>query len=130
MTPPENRALPIPHLLLALLVVGIWGTNFVVIHVGLARFPAMTFAALRFSLVSLPLLPFVPWPNAARRPVIVYGLLIGLGQFGLMLFAMQGHISPGLASLLIQAQAFFTVAIAVLAAGRSEERRVGKECRL
>lgn len=117
MTPPENRALPIPHLLLALLVVGIWGTNFVVIHVGLARFPAMTFAALRFSLVSLPLLPFVPWPNAARRPVIVYGLLIGLGQFGLMLFAMQGHISPGLASLLIQAQAFFTVAIAVLAAG-------------
>jgi len=103
--------------MLALLVVTIWGTNFVVIHVGLARFPALTFAALRFTLVSLPLLPFVRWPGAKRAPVVFYGLLVGLGQFGLMLFAMQGHISPGLASLLIQSQAFFTVAIAILVAG-------------
>lgn len=117
MKPPETGSLPLLHLLLALLVVAIWGTNFVVIHVGLAQFPALTFAALRFTLVSLPLLPFVRWPGAARGPVVAYGLLIGLGQFGLMLFAMQGHISPGLASLLIQAQAFFTVAISMLVAG-------------
>lgn len=117
MRPTESEALPLSHLMLALLVVGIWGTNFVVIHVGLAHFPALTFAALRFTLVSLPLLPFVRWPGATRAPVIAYGLLIGLGQFGLMLFAMQGHVSPGLASLLIQAQAFFTVAIAIMVAG-------------
>ena len=109
--------IPHPHLLLALLVVAIWGTNFVVIHLGLAHFHALTFATLRFVVASLPFIPFMAWPATRKAPVIIYGLLIGVGQFGLMLFAMQGHISPGLASVLIQAQAFFTVIIAVLATG-------------
>lgn len=51
------------------------------------------------------------------RMVASYGLLIGVGQFGLMFTAMQGHISPGLASVIIQAQAFFTVTISVLVDG-------------
>jgi O-acetylserine/cysteine efflux transporter len=104
--------MPLSHLALAVLVVGIWGTNFVVIHVGLARFPPFTFAALRFLLASIPLLWFVPRPRLPLGPVIAYGLLIGVGQFGLMLYALAGHIAPGLASLVIQTQAFFTVAIA------------------
>jgi O-acetylserine/cysteine efflux transporter len=49
--------------------------------------------------------------------VASYGLLVGVGQFGLMLYAMDGHITPGLASTIIQTQAFFTVALAVLANG-------------
>lgn len=77
--------MPPSHLALAVLVVGIWGTNFVVIHVGLARFPPFTFAALRFLLASIPLLWFVPRPRLPLGPVIAYGLLIGVGQFGLML---------------------------------------------
>lgn len=109
--------MPLTHLLLAVLVVAIWGTNFVIIHLGLAHFNALTFAALRFAFASIPLIPFLAWPAIGKGSVIAYGLLIGVGQFGLMLFAMQGHISPGLASLLIQAQAFFTVIIAVLATG-------------
>ena len=40
--------MPITHFLLALAVVFVWGTNFVVIHSGLAEFPPFVFATLRF----------------------------------------------------------------------------------
>jgi len=106
--------MPFTHLLLGLLVVAIWGTNFVVMDVGLSHFPPLTFAGLRFALASLPLLLFVPQPRIAPARLVAYGLLSGVGQFGLMLYALSGHISPGLASLLIQAQAFFTVGLASL----------------
>lgn len=108
--------MPLTHFLLALLVVAIWGTNFVVMDVGLSHFPPLTFAGLRFALASLPLLFFVPRPRIPLGRLVSYGLLSGVGQFGLMLYALSGHISPGLASLLIQAQAFFTVGLAALVA--------------
>jgi O-acetylserine/cysteine efflux transporter len=115
--PPPLQALPLSHCLLALLVVAIWGTNFVVIHQGLAQFSPFTFASLRFFLSSVPLLLFLPRPKTSLRLVVVYGLLVGAGQFGLMLYAMHGRISPGLASVLIQTQAFFTVGLAMLIGG-------------
>jgi O-acetylserine/cysteine efflux transporter len=118
----SGGAIPLSHLLLAVLVVAIWGTNFVVIHFGLAHFHALTFATLRFAVASFPFLPFLAWPHARGSRVILYGLLTGVGQFGLMLVAMQGHISPGLASVLIQAQAFFTVIIAVTMSGERLNR--------
>ena len=105
------------HVALAVLIVAIWGTNFVVIHVGLRHFPPFTFAALRFALASFPLLWFVPRPRISLRLLAAYGLLIGVGQFGLMLYAIAGHIAPGLASLLIQTQAFFTVGLAMILNG-------------
>lgn len=109
--------MPLAHVALAVLVVAIWGTNFVVIHVGLAQFPPFTFAALRFLLASLPLLWFVPRPHVPAKILLAHGLLNGIGQFGLMLYAIAGHISPGLASLLIQTQAFFTIGLAIWLAG-------------
>jgi O-acetylserine/cysteine efflux transporter len=113
-----NRdALPPLHLLLALIVIAVWGTNFVVIKWGLADFPPLTFAALRFSFAVLPAIfflkrPAVPWWNLA-----LYGVLIGVGQFGMLYIAMTNMISPGLASLVVQVQAFFTIGFAMLMAG-------------
>jgi O-acetylserine/cysteine efflux transporter len=49
----------------------------------------------------------VPW-----RKLAAFGLLIGVGQFGLLFWAMRADISPGLASLVIQTQVFFTIALA------------------
>ena len=114
MTTPVAARLPLSHLLLAVAVVAVWGSNFVVVHVGLEQFPPFTFAALRFMLASLPLLAFVPRPKTSIANIAAYGGLIGFGQFGLMFYAMHGHISPGLASVLIQTQAFFTVGLAML----------------
>ena len=46
-----------------------------------------------------------------------YGLLIGVAQFGLMFIAMTRFVSPGLASLVVQVQVFFTIGLAMLLAG-------------
>ena len=103
---------PLPHLATALLVVAIWGTNFVVIRVGLDHLPPLLFAALRFMLAAA-LAPLVPRPRIGWGSLASYGLLIGAGQFGLLFVAMRGHISPGLASLVIQMQVFFTIGLSV-----------------
>ena len=109
--------LPLRHLLLALAVVAVWGTNFVVIKSALLHLPPLLFAALRFALVWLPAAFFVPRPAASWRNLGAYGLLIGVGQFGFLYIAVNGHISPGLASLVVQAQVFFTIALAMGLAG-------------
>ena len=44
----------------------------------------------------------------------VYGVAVGVGQFGILYFAIDGNISPGLASLVIQTQVFFTIGFAML----------------
>jgi O-acetylserine/cysteine efflux transporter len=102
------------HLLLALLVVAIWGTNFVVIKAALATLPPLLFAALRFTLAFVPAALIVARPAVPWRTLAAYGTLIGAGQFGLMFIAMRGDITPGLASLVIQTQVFFTIGLAML----------------
>ena len=110
-------ALPPLHLLLALVVVAVWGTNFVVIKWGLADFPPLTFAALRFSFAVLPAVFFLKRPKVSWWNLAAYGLLIGVGQFGVLYIAMTEWISPGLASLVVQTQVFFTIGFAMLMAG-------------
>jgi O-acetylserine/cysteine efflux transporter len=105
--------IPLSHLALVLLVVAIWGTNFVVIRVGLDHLPPLLFAGLRFSLAFLPALGLVRRPPVSWGSLAAYGLLIGAGQFGLLFIAMDGHVSPGLASLVVQMQVFFTIGLSV-----------------
>lgn len=117
-----KTSLSLRHFLLALAVVAVWGSNFVVIKLALSQMPPLLFATLRFTVVVLPLVfflkrPLVPWRNLAG-----YGLLIGVGQFGLLFVAMNGHISPGLASLVIQVQVFFTIGLAMALAGEGLQR--------
>ena len=105
------------HLLLALAVVAVWGTNFVVIKWGLADFPPLTFAALRFAFAVFPAVFFLKRPPVPIWNLAAYGVLIGVGQFGMLYIAMTHWISPGLASLVVQTQAFFTIGLAMLLAG-------------
>jgi len=109
----RSDRLPISHLLLALAIVAVWGTNFVVIKISLESFPPFLFAALRYFFVLLPVFFFVPKPKVSWRNLCAYGLATGVGQFGAMYFAIDGHISPGLASLVIQTQVFFTIGFAM-----------------
>ena len=101
------------QLLLALTVVFIWGTNFVVIKFGLAELPPLLFATLRFALAALPWMLFIRRPAVAWRYLAAFGILLGVGQFGLLFIAMRADISPGLASLVIQVQVFFTVGLSI-----------------
>jgi O-acetylserine/cysteine efflux transporter len=91
--------------------VGVWGTNFVVIKAALADFPPFLFALLRFVFSAVPLAFFLPRPRTRWRWIVLYGAFLGAGQFGLLYYALRSDISPGLASLVIQAQAFFTIAL-------------------
>lgn len=98
---------------LALTVVLIWGVNFVVIHVGLPGVPPLLFAALRFTAVCL-VVPFVPRPRVRWRDLAAVGLLMSAGQFGFLYCALAAGLASGLASLVLQAQALFTVAVAAV----------------
>ena len=110
-------SIPLPHLLIALAVVAVWGTNFVVIRLALDELPPLLFAALRFTVSLVPAILFLKRPAIPWRYLAAYGLLIGVGQFGLIFIAMDGRITPGLASLIIQMQVFFTIGIFVWRGG-------------
>ena len=103
--------------LLALAVVFVWGTNFAIIRIGLDSLPPLLFASLRFTLVLIPAVFFLPRPRANWSNLAVYGVAVGFGQFGLLFLAMDGMISPGLASLVIQMQVFFTIGFSMARSG-------------
>lgn len=109
--------LSLRHFLLALAVVIVWGTNFVVIKLALGQLPPFLFAAMRFTLALVPAMFFLPRPNVGWRNLAAYGMLIGVGQFGLLYLAINGHISPGIASLVVQTQVFFTIGLSMRLSG-------------
>jgi O-acetylserine/cysteine efflux transporter len=109
----KSYTLPASHLLLALAIVAVWGTNFVVIKLTLGAFPPFLFAALRYTFAFLPLVFFIRRPKVSWVNLCIYGLAVGVGQFGILYFAVDGRISPGLASLVIQTQVFFTIGFAM-----------------
>ena len=109
----KSNQLPLSHLLLALAIVAVWGTNFVVIKLSLDAFPPFLFAALRYTFAFLPLVFFIPKPKVSWTNMCAYGVAIGVGQFGILFFAIDGRISPGLASLVVQTQVFFTIGFAM-----------------
>ena len=96
----------------ALAVVVIWGLNFVVMKLGLPGLGPMLLGALRFAAASLPFLLWVPRPNVPWRFVVLYGLVQGVGQFGLLFTGIALGMTAGMASVVMQAQAFFTLLLA------------------
>lgn len=109
--------MPLKDLLLALVVIIAWGLNFVVIKVGLDGLPPMLLGALRFALVALPAVFLIKRPQLPWRWLIAYGATISLGQFAFLFEAMHNGMPPGLASLVLQSQAFFTLFFAALFLG-------------
>ena len=85
--------------LLALLVVVVWGLNFVVIKVGLHNMPPLMLAGLRFLLVAFPALFFVARPKIPFRLLLGYGLTISFGQFAFLFCAINFGMPAGLAQL-------------------------------
>ncbi|WP_339522460.1 EamA family transporter [Pseudomonas sp. EA_35y_Pfl2_R111] len=104
-------------LLLALVVIIVWGMNFVVIKIGLHEMPPMLLGALRFLLAAFPAVLFIKRPQIPLRWLLAYGLTISLGQFAFLFSAMSVGMPAGLASLVLQSQALFTLLFAVLLLG-------------
>lgn len=109
-----SSAFPLRHLLLALVVVSIWGANFVAIKVALRELPPLLLCALRFTLVAVPVVFFVPRPAVSWRQLFVYGLTMFGLHFGFLFLGMKLGMSAGLASLTLQFQVFVTLALAAV----------------
>ena len=104
-------------ILAALSVAIVWGLTFIAIKVGVGETSPLTLAALRFLFAAIPMVLFVAPPKAPPWAVVLYGLLIGVGQFGLLFIAIRQGCPVGLASLVIQAHAFFTILLAQIFLG-------------
>ena len=109
--------MPLSHSLVAILVTVIWGLSFVVIKLGVGSTPPLLLAALRFLFAALPAVFFVARPKTSWKIVVAYGFFLGVAQFGLLFATLAIGMPASLASVVMQAQVFFTVLFAALLMG-------------
>jgi O-acetylserine/cysteine efflux transporter len=111
------KVLPFRHLLLVLVVMAVWGSNFTMVKLGLSDLPPLFLTFLRFFFVFLPAAFFIRRPNVPWAHLAGYGLMIGAVQFGFLYIALGRYISPGLASLVVQSQVFITIGLSIALSG-------------
>jgi O-acetylserine/cysteine efflux transporter len=108
---------------MALLVVVIWGLNFLAIDFGLEGVPPLLFLAMRFTVVVIPAIFFFKPPQIGWRNILLIGGFLSLGQFALLYIALALGMPPGLASLLHQSQVVLTVIVSVIVLRERPSRR-------
>jgi len=108
--------------LLALLVMVVWGANFVAIKIGVESVPPLLLTGLRFLFTALPAVFFLRRPAAPWSLIALFGFLLGVVKFGLVFSAVKLGMPAGLTSLLMQLQVFFTLGLAFIFFGESPSR--------
>lgn len=105
--------MPLPHILLAILINAAWGGNFVAIRFGLQDLSPIFYAALRFAIMVLLLLPFLKWKPGRMKPVLLAAAFGGPFHFGGVFLgtALMDHASS--ASILTQMSIPMTMVLAV-----------------
>jgi O-acetylserine/cysteine efflux transporter len=99
------------HILLFLLVMGLWGFNFAVVKTGLLELTPILLTASRFALVAVILLPFVKPPHGRWKDILVITLLLGVLHFSLMFTGLSG-LDASTAAIAIQLQVPFASILA------------------
>ncbi len=99
------------HIVLAVLGMAIWGFNFVAISVGLKELPPLLFTSIRFAVTAFPFILFVRKPAISWWQIFTIGLTLLTLQFAFLFKGMQMGVGGGVASTVIQCQAFFTLFI-------------------
>lgn len=95
--------------LIALVIIFIWGFNFIIIAWGIESMPPLLMGGLRFVFVAVLGCLFVRKPNIPWRWMALYALTLCFGQFSLLFSALAMGMPAGLASLVLQSQAIFTL---------------------
>lgn len=109
-------------ILLAIAVAAVWGGNFVVMRIGVDEMPPLLLTALRFFFSAIPAIFFIARPKAPLSLVVAYGLFLGVVQFGSLFTALKLGMPTGLASLVVQTQVFFTIALSAATFGEWPSR--------
>lgn len=104
----------VAHVVLILLLVVIWGLTFVATRVALDDFSPPQLTALRFLIAAVPAL-WLPRPPVSAGTLVLVGMSLFTGQFLLQFFGIALGAPPGLAALVVQTQALFTILFAALA---------------
>jgi len=119
----ERSASMTPRAILAATSVAVvWGLTFSAIKIGVGETSLLMLSALRFAFAAFPAVFLVAPPKAPAWKIALYGLLLGVGRFGLLFIAIHAGFPVGPASLVVQAQVFFTIALAWLFLGEQARR--------
>ena len=102
------------HLLLAIAVTCLWGFNFSVIKAGVDTMDPFIVAALRFTFATLPLIFFVRKPDVSWGYLFSYGIVFGVGVWGMMSLSIAEGLSAGMAGVILEASAFISVILGVV----------------
>lgn len=108
---------------LAAFVALLWGLNFLAVRIGLDHYPPFFLSALRFLVLAVPVVLFVPRPKAPMRWLVLYGMGFGVLQFGLLFLAIDQGMPSGQASVVVQAAAPFTMLLGAALFGERLSRR-------
>lgn len=114
--------MPLRDILLALLVVFIWGTSFIGMRYGVEEVPPLMLTAARFFFSAIPAIFLLPRPGASPKAVVGYGVALGIGMFGSVTTAVYLGMPIGLTSIVAQTQVFFTMLISFVLYGERPTR--------
>lgn len=110
-------------ILILCLVAFLWGFNFIVIRWGLDAFPPLLFSALRFAVCLVPIAFGVERPQIPWSQLLLLGTTLGLLVFALLYLGIHFGLGAGLASVVMQAQVFFTLLLASVVLGEELRAR-------
>lgn len=109
-------------LILGSVVAVLWGLAFVATKIALGSFSPPQLVAMRFLIAAVPAV-LVPCPSIGWSTLVPIGLTLFAGQFLLQFFGIANGMPPGLASIVVQTQAFFTVLFAACLLRERPSRR-------
>lgn len=101
-------------LLIAVLVMAVWGINFSVIKLGVGEADPILVTALRFTFATLPAIFFVKRPDVKWVYLFSYGLVFSVGVWGMATWSIDAGLSAGMASVLLQLNVFIAVFLGYL----------------
>jgi len=99
------------HVVMAFIIVILWGLNFVTLKIAVLSLPPIFLAGLRFFLISFPWIFFVKKPKVSNKQFISLPITLGVLQYSLLYYGMSTGLPVGLSAVILQTQSFFTVII-------------------